>query len=689
MNNSTAAIFQALSPVQKAKIFFFRLLFVMTLAMFFMNVSGQLIRSSSGANAAAIQIAVDQFRTDLGVLNLNVSGSFGTGRRQINWDGVPDAQAAPNNLTAGFFNVNSPRGAVFSTAGTGFQVSANSSNPTSTPIEFSNINPTYSSLFAPFSAQRLFTPVSSNITDVTFFFPGSTTAAQVRGFGAVFSDVDLPNVTSIQFFDNNNVSLGSFSAPVAAGNETFSFLGVSFATPSIARVRITSGNAALAPGVNESVTTDLVVIDDFIYGEPVSGQVTLRSVSGINAAAIQPTVDQYRTDLGTLNANVAGSFGSGRRQINWDGVPDQFAAPNNLPADFFNVSSPRGVILVTPGTGLQVSANATNPTSTPIEFSNLNPTYSTLFAPFSSQKLFTSLSSTITDVTFFVPGSSTTALTPGFGSVFNDVDLAGVTSIQYFDQTSTSLGTYLVPATAGNETLSFLGISYATPTILRVRITSGNTPMGVTETSSNDIVAMDDFIYGEPVSLVTVPIIFTNVKAYQKNTGINLEWNVATESNTREYNVEKSVDGRNFSNAMTIPAKNRNNTAVSYNWFDGQPNNGINYYRIKLVAEGGDVKYSEVVRVNAGKSAEAISIYPNPFSGNKFNLQLINKPKAEYAVKLYNSAGQTLYDKMIIHQGGSATETIYLTAPLVKGLYQLNIKSASGTNETIRLVRSN
>ena len=52
--------------------------------MFLMNVSGQLIRSSSGANAAAIQIAVDQYRTDLGALNLNVSGSFGMGRRQIN-----------------------------------------------------------------------------------------------------------------------------------------------------------------------------------------------------------------------------------------------------------------------------------------------------------------------------------------------------------------------------------------------------------------------------------------------------------------------------------------------------------------------------------------------------------------------------------------------------------------------------
>lgn len=686
MKTFTLLFFHGLRQVEKVQNNICRLFLVLILSMFSMHVSAQLIRSGSGANAAAIQSVVDQFRTDIGVLNSNVAGSFGTGRREINWDGVPDAFAAPNNLPANFFNVNSPRGAVFSTPGTGFQVSANSSNSTSTPVEFSNINPTYSGLFAPFSPQRLFTSISSNITDVTFFFPGSTTAAEVRGFGAVFTDVDLPNVTSIQIFDRNNLSLGTFFAPVASGNETLSFLGVSFATPSIGRVRITSGNAALGSGVNESVATDLVVMDDFIYAEPVSGQVTLRSASGVNTAAIQATVDQYRTDLGTLNTNVAGSFGTGRREINWDGVPDQFAAPNNLPADFFNVNSPRGVILSTPGTGLQVSANSTNSTSTPVEFNNLNASYSTLFAPFSAQRLFTSLSSTITDVTFFVPGSTTTALIRGLGSVFSDVDLSGVTSIQYFDQNNVSLGTYLVPATAGNETFSFLGISYSSPTILRVRITSGNTPMGASETSSADIVAMDDFIYGEPVSLAALPVTFTTVKAAQKSMGINVEWNIATEINTKEYQIEKSYDGRSFSMAVIIPAKNSNNTSISYNWLDVQPKSGMNYYRIKAVAASGEVKYSEVVRVNTDKSTEAISIYPNPIKGTRLNLQLSYQSKGYYTIQLYNSLGQIIYSKIISHQGGSATETFQLTAPLIKGVYHLNIKSATGTNKTIKVL---
>jgi hypothetical protein len=225
------------------------------------------------------------------------------------------------------------------------------------------------------------------------------------------------------------------------------------------------------------------------------------SASGSNAAGIQGSVDAFRTALGTLNANVAGSFGSGRREINWDGVPDNFAAPNNLPANFFNANSPRGVVFSTPGTGFQVSANAVNATSTPIEFGNLDPTLPSQFAVFSAQRLFTALGSNITDVSFFVPGSATAATVSAFGAVFTDVDLANLTSIQFFDPFDVSLGTFNVPVSGAgvvaNEGLSFLGVSFTTERVGRVRITSGQGPLG---SVGGDAVAMDDFIYAEPLA---------------------------------------------------------------------------------------------------------------------------------------------------------------------------------------------
>ena len=170
-----------------------------------------MVFSGTGANVASITPVRDAYRTALGggtVAGANGLFSDGTGaRREINWDGVPDAFAAPNNLPANFFNVNSPRGVVFSTPGTGFQVSANAGGVT--PIEFGNIDASYPSTFAPFSPQRLFTALGSNILDVNFFVPGTTTAAVVRGFGAVFTDVDLDNTTSIQFFDHGKCVTGN------------------------------------------------------------------------------------------------------------------------------------------------------------------------------------------------------------------------------------------------------------------------------------------------------------------------------------------------------------------------------------------------------------------------------------------------------------------------------------------------
>ena len=226
---------------------------------------------------ASITPARDQFRNDIGGGTAPGAGpgQFGTQRREINWDGVTAPFSAPNNLPANFFNVNSPRGVVFATPGTGFEVSGNTADGgvgQPAAANFGNINATYTAAFTTFSAQRLFTAIGSNITDVTFFVPGTNTVATISGFGAVFTDVETLGGTTLQFFTPASVSLGIFTVPVGSVNQSLSFLGVSFnAGELVGRVRITSGNAALGAAVNDNPGggTDLVVMDDFIFSEPV------------------------------------------------------------------------------------------------------------------------------------------------------------------------------------------------------------------------------------------------------------------------------------------------------------------------------------------------------------------------------------------------------------------------------------
>ena len=227
---------------------------------------------------------------------------------------------------------------------------------------------------------------------------------------------------------------------------------------------------------------------------PAFASAVVFSASGDSPAAIQTTVDSFRTALGVLNPNVVGSFGSGRREINWDGVPAGSSAPNPMPADFFNVNSPRGVVFSTPGTGFQVSASSGD-----VEFNNLNPSYSTIFQTFSTPKLFTALGSNVTDVSFFVPGSTNPAFTSGFGVIFTDVDLTGTTGLQLFDLQNNLLATVFAPV--ANNGLSFVGVAFnAGERVGKVRITSGNVALGPND-GQVDAVAMDDFIYGEPTAV--------------------------------------------------------------------------------------------------------------------------------------------------------------------------------------------
>ena len=222
---------------------------------------------SAGATPLSITSTRDGFRTAVGGGTIaGGNGSFGGLRREINWDGVPDVRSDPNALPANFFNVNSPRGVVFSTPGTGFLVSANASSSTPTLFGFSND-------FQAFSAQRLFTAVNSNITDVLFFVPGTTIAATTSAFGAIFVDVEAAGLTNIQFFDENNLLIFSRDALVA-GNLGLSFVGaVANAGERISRVRLTSGgNTIVSNGVLGNPNDDIVVMDDFLYAEPAQRQ---------------------------------------------------------------------------------------------------------------------------------------------------------------------------------------------------------------------------------------------------------------------------------------------------------------------------------------------------------------------------------------------------------------------------------
>lgn len=123
------------------------------------------------------------------------------------------------------------------------------------------------------SADRSFSqPGGSTVIDVQFVVAGSNTPALVTGFGSVFADVGLATSTTIEYFDAAGNRLATVTAPQRSDAVGLSFVGAVFEAPIVARVRITSGNTPIDPNVTDNVSTggnrDIVVMDDFIYGEP-------------------------------------------------------------------------------------------------------------------------------------------------------------------------------------------------------------------------------------------------------------------------------------------------------------------------------------------------------------------------------------------------------------------------------------
>jgi len=234
------------------------------------------VYQAAGETASSIQSTVDAFRGALGnTVNGNNPGPLGSGRREINWDGGNPNIVTTTAPVTPFNTFRDSRGAQFTTPGFGLSQA--------TPLGLAGLfnNPNYETDFTTFSPSRLFTPVGSNVTEALFFVPGTNgaVAATVTGFGAVFTDVDKPDgsgpskkkgnrgaSTLIEYFGADGKVLFSSFVPSSPGDASLSFFGIVFDEPLIARVRITTGDEA--PGPNDDDKHDIVMMDDFIYGEP-------------------------------------------------------------------------------------------------------------------------------------------------------------------------------------------------------------------------------------------------------------------------------------------------------------------------------------------------------------------------------------------------------------------------------------
>jgi hypothetical protein len=223
-------------------------------------------------------------------------------------------------------------------------------------------------------------------------------------------------------------------------------------------------------------------------GNNVGGPTQVFTVAG-DKPTVTAAFDAFKVALGgPLNGTTPGTQPSGFRAVNWDATPADFVNTNTFPGTFFNTNSTRGLLVQTDGSGLRVDSSGF------LDVSSVGA-----FPAFSGNKLFAAIGSIEMNAVFAVPGGSAPAAVHGFGVIFVGVEAAG-SEVEFFDLNGRSLGKLSAPV-AGADLFSFVGATFEGSVVSRVRITTGQHPVNEGDVGNADVVVLDDFAYGEPVSI--------------------------------------------------------------------------------------------------------------------------------------------------------------------------------------------
>ena len=176
-----------------------------------------------------------------------------------------------------------------------------------------------------------------------------------------------------------------------------------------------------------------------------------------------------------------------------------------------------------------------------------------------------------------------------------------------------------------------------------------------------------------------MPYAHTDIKAFRREKDIVVEWKVDNETGISEYILERSRNGEKFSPIINVHAKH--DSMVSDGKYFHQDENAVSassYYRIKYSDIEGVVQYSKVANVLAKDIEKGIRVYPNPVVEQKIHLWFTGMPPGKYTVRMFNTAGQLVYNKHVHHIYGKSMEVLKVFKSVTKGNYLLEIMCLDG-----------
>lgn len=283
-------------------------------------------------------------------------------------------------------------------------------------------------------------------------------------------------------------------------------------------------------------------------------------------------------------------------------------------------------------------------------------------------------------VTDLNPGADSSLLT-GSGSIswfyttsdFYFTANNGTTGTELFKTNGTEAGTSLVkdinPGSASSDPFMFMFL---------------NNHIYLTADDGDNVNGdVDLYLINAEVSL---PVSLLSFTATLNNKAVDLQWTTSTETNTKNYTIQRSYNGAQFENIGSQAAAGNSDKKINYLFTDKEAlNTGVNkiYYRLQITDNDGKFTYSPIAAVTISSNGSFIVLYPNPVKDQLILVTNISVNKA--TVKISNAGGKVVYIKQFENIQPGAQNKINV-AGLGKGVYYLEFIS-DNNKQTTRFIK--
>ena len=176
-----------------------------------------------------------------------------------------------------------------------------------------------------------------------------------------------------------------------------------------------------------------------------------------------------------------------------------------------------------------------------------------------------------------------------------------------------------------------------------------------------------------------LPVKLVNFVARLENSVSRLAWSTAQEVNSDYFEVQHSLDAKHWTALGRVTARGESSVKKDYSYEHVDLNDGLNYYRLKMVDKDGTFAMSSIRSLRLENSGH-VSLYPNPAS-DRFVLKDLDLSKVK-SVKVLNTAGITVWENAGVLSGQG------IKISLADGLYLVRIEKVDGSREILKLMVS-